>query len=296
MDGGLSNGTAGNVESFELNDKGLWPMVKFDNGKKRLIQPYVWSRKENDTEIARFTQVPLILAYACTIHKIQGMKLCCGELIDVVGMTGSTLEGPVKIDPNNCFEGGQVYVALSRVKRLSQLHLLSELPETIDCDQSCVKFYAENRKRAPITITDIKNGGDVAKREREVSPKEARALGKRKRAEKTTKAISITREVSGGKSPASSKRPKTEERSEMIMVKHKISNRKAPVSSKRPKMEEISEAVERKRKFSGKEVPMSSKRRKIQKVVCIHGFEMRREGTKFECPDTENPCRVAFSY
>jgi ATP-dependent DNA helicase PIF1 len=55
------------------------------------------------------SQMPLILAWALTIHKAQGTTLELAE-IDV---------------GNDVFECGQTYVALSRVKSLSGLYLSS---------------------------------------------------------------------------------------------------------------------------------------------------------------------------
>ena len=63
---------------------------------------------------ARLIQYPLVLAYAVTVHKIQGQ----------------TIEKPSKIcvDLRRVRNGGQAYVALSRIKELEQLFILEELP------------------------------------------------------------------------------------------------------------------------------------------------------------------------
>ena len=60
-------------------------------------------------------QFPLILAYAITIHKCQGLSLDCA-IIDL---------------SENVFSDGMAYVALSRVRSLSGLHLVAFHPKSI---------------------------------------------------------------------------------------------------------------------------------------------------------------------
>merc|ERR1719233_732503 len=64
---------------------------------------------------ARLIQYPLILAFAVTVHKIQGQ----------------TIERAKKttVDLKSVFEGAQAYVMLSRMKELDQLYILDELPQ-----------------------------------------------------------------------------------------------------------------------------------------------------------------------
>ena len=71
------------------------------------------------------SQIPLILAWAITIHKSQGATLDAAE-IDI----GS-----------NIFEGGQTYVALSRVKSLEGLYLTSYDVSKIKTKISVKNFY-----------------------------------------------------------------------------------------------------------------------------------------------------------
>ena len=59
-------------------------------------------------------QFPLILAYAITIHKCQRLSLDCA-IIDV---------------SENVFSDGMAYVALSRVRSLSGLHLVAFHPKS----------------------------------------------------------------------------------------------------------------------------------------------------------------------
>jgi hypothetical protein len=71
------------------------------------------------------SQVPLILAWALTIHKSQGATLDAAE-IDV----GSGI-----------FECGQTYVALSRVKSLDGLYLTSFDASKIRINRKVKEFY-----------------------------------------------------------------------------------------------------------------------------------------------------------
>ena len=71
------------------------------------------------------SQIPLILAWAITIHKSQGATMDMAE-IDV----GSGV-----------FECGQTYVALSRVKSLDGLYLTSFDPNKILINRKVRDFY-----------------------------------------------------------------------------------------------------------------------------------------------------------
>jgi ATP-dependent DNA helicase PIF1 len=71
------------------------------------------------------SQIPLILAWALTIHKSQGATMDAAE-IDV----GSSI-----------FECGQTYVALSRVKSLDGLYLTSFDVKKIRINKKVKDFY-----------------------------------------------------------------------------------------------------------------------------------------------------------
>jgi ATP-dependent DNA helicase PIF1 len=98
-------------------------MVKFNNGIEMVINRNEWfSEKIPGVGVS---QVPLILAWALTIHKSQGVTLDMAE-IDV----GSSI-----------FECGQTYVALSRVKTMNGLYLTSFDITKIRINKKVKDFY-----------------------------------------------------------------------------------------------------------------------------------------------------------
>lgn len=105
----IYNGTLGTVVDFQKDsENNLLPMVELDGKRKILVTPETWSIDDEDGEpLASFSQLPLTLAWAITIHKSQGMTLSAAE-----------------IDLSKTFEMGQGYVALSRVRSLAGLKLL----------------------------------------------------------------------------------------------------------------------------------------------------------------------------
>lgn len=78
----------------------------------------------------KIEQFPLVLAYALTIHKSQGMtyqKIAC--------------------DISNCFAPGQAYVALSRCNSLNGIHLLKPISiSQIGVDADVKNFYRESKR------------------------------------------------------------------------------------------------------------------------------------------------------
>lgn len=81
--------------------------VTLDNGREIEVEPHEWDfDPTSEKETGVFSQFPLRLAWACTIHKSQGLTLD-NALIDIRAAR----------------EPGQAYVAISRVKSLSGLHL-----------------------------------------------------------------------------------------------------------------------------------------------------------------------------
>lgn len=145
---GLYNGTHGVILKFvditpKLIEKGkqgkkedenkpkpspqFYPQVLFDNGEKRIIRPHTWSQYEGKTLLTSYTQVPLVLAYALTIHRAQGLTLNAA-LVDM-----------------RVFSTGQLYVALSRVRRLDDLYLTrTGIKQTVLADKNVTAFYQKH--------------------------------------------------------------------------------------------------------------------------------------------------------
>ena len=116
----LCNGAQGIV--IEINSDGF-PIVKYYNGYIMTMHYHTWE-SETIPGIG-VSQIPLILAWALTIHKSQGATLDIAEIDAGSGI----------------FECGQTYVALSRVKSLNGLYLLSFDPSRIRIHKKVQEFY-----------------------------------------------------------------------------------------------------------------------------------------------------------
>jgi ATP-dependent DNA helicase PIF1 len=126
LDQGICNGSQGVIIDFvgtNPEDPVLFPLVRFANGIEMKITPY--SRQSEDFPCIVVSQVPLCLAWALTIHKIQGATMDMAEM-DV---------------GRSIFAAGQSYVALSRVKSLEGLYLSEFNPLKIKSDPRVIEFY-----------------------------------------------------------------------------------------------------------------------------------------------------------
>jgi ATP-dependent DNA helicase PIF1 len=121
MEIGICNGSQGVVVDFEKTQN--LPIVRFSNGVQLIMPFYDWCSDEYPSIVV--SQIPLILSWALTIHKIQGSTMDMAE-IDI---------------GHSIFEFGQIYVALSRIRSLAGLYLLSFHPHKIRANPKVIEFY-----------------------------------------------------------------------------------------------------------------------------------------------------------
>jgi ATP-dependent DNA helicase PIF1 len=76
------------------------------------------------TELASRSQIPLILAWAMSIHKSQGQTL-----------------DRVRVDLGQSFEDGMAYVALSRATCMESLQIVNFKPSKVTASAKVATFY-----------------------------------------------------------------------------------------------------------------------------------------------------------
>jgi ATP-dependent DNA helicase PIF1 len=135
----LCNGAQGII--VDISVQGL-PIVKYKNGYQMTMNYHVWP-SELIPGIG-VSQVPLILAWALTIHKAQGSTLDIAEVDAGSGI----------------FECGQTYVALSRVKSLEGLYLSSFDAKRVRINKKVQDFYEvldeEDAKQRTEEVNEIR--------------------------------------------------------------------------------------------------------------------------------------------
>lgn len=134
------NGKIGVVE--EIDDQSVFVLCEGDLDAIE-VKPAVWenisysidekTKEIQERVLGTFTQYPLKLAWALTIHKSQGLTF-----------------DKVIIDARAAFAHGQVYVALSRCRSLEGIIFSSELPErSFRSVPELVAFHEEMVCRMP---------------------------------------------------------------------------------------------------------------------------------------------------
>ena len=134
MDLGICNGSQGVI--VEITSDGV-PIVKYSNGVRMPMKKHTW--QSDDYPTLAIMQIPLCLAWALTIHKIQGASMSMAEM-DL---------------GNAIFEYGQTYVALSRIRTLDGLYLSSFMPNKIKANPKVVEFYESFHKEMKSMTKDM---------------------------------------------------------------------------------------------------------------------------------------------
>lgn len=122
QDNGVVNGSQGLIIDFHYENEKKYPIVQFKKCKM-IMKPHLWKNDKYENE--GVYQIPLILSWAITIHKAQGISL--DEAMINIG--------------SSVFEYGQTYVALSRVRTQEGLYIKSLDISKIKANPKVIEFY-----------------------------------------------------------------------------------------------------------------------------------------------------------
>ena len=148
-DNTYTNGTLATVTQLNTD----YIKVKIENSSEEItVFPFNWTiydyrlvkednrRKLKKVQIGEYQQLPVKLGYAITIHKSQGQTYPAANIAPAGWLSGL------------------LYVALSRVKDINQLHLLHKIePNMVNADPTVIEFYKhldyESKRYSDGTIT-----------------------------------------------------------------------------------------------------------------------------------------------
>jgi ATP-dependent DNA helicase PIF1 len=108
---------------WRVTSKERFPIVRFMDGKTDLVLPYLFEEHVAGYGTCQRYQIPLVLAWALTVHKLQGAELDYAIY-----------------DMARCWEYGQAYVDLSRVKDPLCLQIINFTIDTIKVNPQFKEF------------------------------------------------------------------------------------------------------------------------------------------------------------
>jgi ATP-dependent exoDNAse (exonuclease V) alpha subunit len=144
-----ANGSIGEVIDFAPDTE--YPIVQFRNGHTVTMVPDSWELRDGDKKRASITQIPLRLAWAITVHKSQGMTL-----------------DAARMDLRKAFVEGMGYVALSRVKNLSNLYLTGINRTALTISQDALSIDETLRARTVADAAKFAHLQEMAKKRKDM--------------------------------------------------------------------------------------------------------------------------------
>lgn len=130
------NGTTGHIVDMREG------MITIETETRRIeLEKFSFGiQNEDGVEVATATNFPVSLAWASTIHKIQGATL-----------------GKMHVDLGGLWEPGQAYVALSRARRGDDVSISRWSESSIRADRMVMEFYGEDAGAEPLVDPQVED-------------------------------------------------------------------------------------------------------------------------------------------